>query len=158
MHDKATFHRSSGLGAQVHGPAGGVLAATLNTSGGTALVAALPSSNGGSGALNGAIINGMLDLSTVSGTSLTVENGLTLNGVTLNLGNANNANTAGELSFSGTQTLGGTGTINFGFSSSNALFTGSSMTLTIGSGQGWVVAHRRDNVSGVNPGDIITWL
>ncbi len=99
---------------------------TFSTSGGASLFATFDS------ALSGVTLSSPIDLST-DNNDVTVTNGLTLNNVTLNLGNQSNTNTSGELVFNGTQTLGGTGTINFGFFS-NTLFTGSSTTLTVGSG------------------------
>ena len=99
---------------------------SFSTSGGASLYATFNS------ALSGVTLNSPIDLSTFNN-QVTVTNGLTLNNVTLNLGNASNSSTAGELVFSNTENLSGTGTINFGFYVQNEIFTGSSATLTIGS-------------------------
>jgi hypothetical protein len=73
------------------------------------------------GTLDNVTANGDLDLATNSYTSVTVVNGLTLNG-TAWLGNATGTS-YGYLYFQGTQTLGGTGEVVFGKSSSNFLST-----------------------------------
>ena len=85
------------------------------------------------GTFSSVTLNGTLDLATNGGT-VTVINGLTLNG-TANLGNQTNTSTSGQLSFSGgNETVGGNGTITFGVYSSNSLFSGSSGTVTLGNG------------------------
>ena len=86
------------------------------------------------GTLDGVIVNGDLDL--ING-SATVLNGLVLNG-TAYLGNQTNNNSVGVLSFSGSQALGGNGTVVFGAYSDNRynalrLDTGGA-ALTIGPG------------------------
>jgi hypothetical protein len=63
-----------------------------------------------SGTLDGVTVDGDLDVASHGGT-VTVTHGLTLNG-TAALGDA--TGTLGTLIFSGTQTLGGTGTVRFG--------------------------------------------
>ena len=66
-----------------------------------------------SGTLNGVTVNGTLDVgNSVNGASLTVVNGLTLNGTML-VGNPGNG-WYGAVSFSGSQALGGNGTVVFG--------------------------------------------
>jgi hypothetical protein len=87
----------------------------------------LPTTSGGT--LSGVALEGDLDLSRTSSVSVTIMNGLTLDG-TISLGNAGGT-TAGFLSFSGDQVLGGGGTVVFGGSDSNTLSIGSG-TLTIG--------------------------
>src|SRR5439155_11113945 len=86
---------------------GGTLrsATVLQATNGTRLV-----STGMGGVLDGVTVNGDLDL-TGNAVSATVTNGLVLNG-TARLGNANSG--YGALSFSGTQTLAGNGTVVFG--------------------------------------------
>jgi hypothetical protein len=84
---------------------------------------------------------------------LTVQNGLTINAA-MRLGSTDN-NVSAEATFAGTQTLGGTGSVTLGGSTSNAMIaagtaSGQTMTLTIGPqitidvGAG---ALRDDNVS-----------
>ena len=85
-----------------------------------------------SGTLDGVTVNGNF---TVTGnTSVTVKDGLTLNG-TLTLGSLS-TNVYGYLNFVGSQTLGGTGTVIFGQSTSNndLWVSTAGTTLTIGSG------------------------
>ena len=73
-----------------------------------------------SGTLDGVTVNGDLDVgSTVSGANLFVLNGLTLNG-TMRVGNPTN-NGTGALSFAGTQTLGGNGTVILGYNPCNTV-------------------------------------
>jgi uncharacterized repeat protein (TIGR03803 family) len=90
------------------------------------------------GTLNGLTLNGNLDLTT-AGSTLTVTNGLTLNGIAT-VGGGGGGNYAALL-FSGTQTLGGTGSVLFNGSTQTGLggvpFTGlvltvSSTTITVG--------------------------
>jgi hypothetical protein len=86
------------------------------------------------GTLSGVTVNGTLDLTGFQYTRATVTGGLTVNG-TADLGNG--SGNSGLLSFSGTQTLGGTGNVVFGPSFQNSLqiFSGSAgSTLTIGPG------------------------
>ena len=87
------------------------------------------------GTLAGVSFDNNLDLASVNDANATVTGGLTLNGATMELGNAAGS-TYGQLYFNGTQTLAGTGTVLFGKSSSNALdeTASSSSTLTLGSG------------------------
>ncbi|HEV3298088.1 MAG TPA: malectin domain-containing carbohydrate-binding protein [Planctomycetaceae bacterium] len=85
------------------------------------------------GTLNGVTINGNLDLSQAVGATAYVTNNLVLNG-TLNLGNAAGT-TYGQLFFTNTQTLSGTGTVLFGPNTDNYFdLDNASTTLTIGSG------------------------
>ena len=114
---------------------------TFTLSGGTLRSATvLPATNGArlvvgaNGTLDGVTVNGDLDL-TGNAVSATVTNGLVLNG-TARLGNTNSG--YGALSFSGTQTLAGNGTVVFGgglSSSVNAVrLADGGTTLTIGPG------------------------
>ena len=91
----------------------------LNLSGGTIQGGSITTSNGtsvivsGSATLDGVTINGTLDVgNTYNGANLTVTNGLVLNGTAL-VGNPTNG-TYGVISFAGTQTFGGNGTVVFG--------------------------------------------
>ena len=86
--------------------------------GGTILGGNVVASNGASlivqgGTMDGVTMNGALDVgNSVNGASLTVTNGLVLNGTAL-VGNPTNQ-WWGRLQFSGTQTLGGSGAVVFG--------------------------------------------
>ncbi|MCE9591901.1 MAG: Ig-like domain-containing protein [Planctomycetes bacterium] len=113
---------------------GTILGGTVTATGGAALTA---TTSGGT--LDGVILSGDLNLSTASAL-VTVTNGLTLNGI-LTLG----ANYT-RVIFSGTQTLGGTGSVVFGDFYANTLYAnqnnttltiGSSMTVHGGSAQGY---------------------
>ena len=85
------------------------------------------------GTLDGLTAERDLDLATTSGYA-TVTNGLTLApGTMVLLGNAAGT-TYGSLNFSGNQTLGGSGTVLFGKSTSNALSPSTGTTLTVGAG------------------------
>ncbi len=92
---------------------------TFTLAGGTLVKATvLAATNGnifivsGSGTADGVTLNGVVDVgSTYSGANLTVLNGLTLNGTAL-VGNASNGS-YGALSFAGSQTLSGNGTVVF---------------------------------------------
>lgn len=90
--------------------AGGTLKnGTYTASGGAALVFTSSGST-----LDGVTADSDLDLASNSGATATVKDGLTLaNGATVRLGNAAGT-TAGTLAFSGTQALGGTGTVLLG--------------------------------------------
>jgi hypothetical protein len=82
-------------------------------------------------ALEGVTVNG--NFTVADDNSLTVEAGLTLNG-TLLLGDQS-SDVYGYVNFSGTQTLGGTGTVVFGQFEPNMLFVSQAgTTLTIGPG------------------------
>ena len=85
------------------------------------------------GMLDGVTANSDLDLATNDSANVHIVDGLTLNGVTVRLGNAT-GRTAGQVYFDTTETLGGTGTVLFGKSGGNALrvYNGSGATLTIG--------------------------
>jgi hypothetical protein len=85
------------------------------------------------GTLDGVTADSDLDLATNFAASAFVQDGLTLNNVTVYLGNGAGS-TYGSLSFNGTQTLGGTGTVLFGKTSINGLSVIGGGTLTIGSG------------------------
>ena len=110
--------------------AGGTIAnATINLTNGTSLIAQ-------SGTFNGVTMSGTLDVgNSVNAADLTVTNGLVLNGTAL-VGNPTNVSYAGYISFVGSQTLGGTGTVVFGDNATyNALrLADGGTTLTIGSG------------------------
>jgi formylmethanofuran dehydrogenase subunit C len=92
------------------------------------------------GTLDGVTVNGVLDVgNTYSAATLTVTEGLVLNGTML-VGNATN-NNYGAISFAGNQVLGGNGTVVFGDyngwgnSSANALSPANSgATLVLGPG------------------------
>ena len=107
---------------------------TISESGGALLI---PTSSGGT--LNGVTVNGDLDLSQNSGASLTVYNGLVLNG-TMYLGKADGS-TAGYVYFGDYSdpagSLTGNATVVFGGSGGNTLYdysaqSGTAGTLTIG--------------------------
>ncbi len=133
--------------------------------GGTIAVGAGGSFSVGSGTLDGVTVNGNWDVgASVNGAVLTVLDGLTNNG-TLLVGNPTNS-FSGELDFSGSQTLGGTGTVVFG---KNAIYNtlrviNAGTTLTIGAGQtvrgqtGWIGYNQYlgapPNVAVVNQGVI----
>jgi hypothetical protein len=107
---------------------GGTIAGgTVTTGGGASLVV-------NSGTLDGVTVNGNWEVGvSVNGAALTVLDGLTING-TLALGNPTNS-WYGRLDFSGTQTLGGAGTVVFGDEGyCNALRPSGGAALTIGSG------------------------
>jgi hypothetical protein len=98
-----------------------------------------------SGYLSGVTIDGTagnvspFDMSSVYGANAYVNGGLTLNNATLNIGSVGGAGTYGYLYFyyAGSQTIGGTGTINFGDSTSNSIYTYTSIatdTLTVAAG------------------------
>ena len=80
-------------------------------------------------------------------TGVTVQDGLTLSG-TLTLG-AMSSNVYGYVSFAGSQTLGGTGTVVFGQDSPNTLLVSDAgTTLTIGSG---ITVRGQSGAVGYNP-------
>ena len=109
---------------------GAVYGGTIVTTNGASLLVS------GSGTLDGVTVNGVLDVgNSMNGASLTVTNGLVLNGTVL-VGNPTNSN-YGAISFAGSQTLSGDGSVVFGFNASayNALrVANGGTTLTIGSG------------------------
>src|SRR5205085_11096840 len=107
--------------------AGGRIAgATINPTNGIAMIVS-------SGTLDGVTVNGDLDL-TANGANATVLNGLVLNG-TARLGSQTNANTYGYVSFAGSQTLAGNGTVVFGQHGCNQLgVQNGGTTLTLGPG------------------------
>ena len=104
--------------------------------------------------MDGVTINGLLDVgNTYNGASLTVTNGLVLNG-TAYVGNPSN-NNYGVINFAGTQTLSGNGTVVFGNNDYccpryyNSLWLSSvGTTLTIGSG---ITIEGQNGVVGYNP-------
>jgi len=112
--------------------------AVVNASGGAQLVSI-------SGTLDGVTINGNLDLTAGSGVSVTIVNGLVLNG-TATLGNQT---TWGYLNFNGSQTLGGNGTVVFGNSGCNAIrLASAATTLTLGPN---ITVHGRTGQIGYAP-------
>ena len=113
----------------------------LSLSNGTISGSALNFTNGASlivsrGTLDGVTVDGNLDVGNLNdGAIVTVLNGLVLNG-TLYLGNPTNSSD-GHVNFSGSQTLGGSGTVvlDGGSGSCNALrLTSGGTTLTIAPG------------------------
>jgi RHS repeat-associated protein len=87
----------------------------------------------GSPLLNGVTVNGTLDIGNAdNGATLVIETGLTLNGTAL-VGSATNGNW-GEIHFSGTQTLGGNGTVVFGQAAVNRFYAESGTGVTLGPG------------------------
>ncbi len=138
---------------------GTVLGGTITTAGGATLVV------NGTGTFNGVTMDGTLDVgSSVNAADLTVTNGLVLNGTAL-VGNPTNVN-AGYITFAGSQTLGGTGTVVFGDNPTyNAVrLADAATTLTIGlgmtvEGQNGTIGYSSpwggpQNVSVVNQGVI----
>jgi len=118
---------------------------TLTLQGGTILDGTIAPANGAScvvnsGTLDGVTVNGVLDVgNSYNGATLTVTNGLVLNGTAL-VGNPTNSD-YGSISFVGNQVLSGNGTVVFGGSnpwgtgSANALFLANGgTTLVIGPG------------------------
>jgi RHS repeat-associated protein len=98
--------------------------------------------------LNGVTVDGTLDVgNTYTGTSLTVTNGLTLNGTAL-VGNPTDS-AVGGINFAGTQGLNGSGTVVFGNYPYNALLLAYEGTmLTIGSG---ITVHGQNGTIGYSP-------
>jgi hypothetical protein len=105
---------------------GTIVGGTYTASGGAGLVF----TNSG-GTLDGLTADSNLDLSTNSGANVNIVHGLTLSHTTIYLGNAAGT-TYGDLIVNGGGTLGGTGTVLFGRSSSNSLEANSGTTFTIG--------------------------
>ena len=139
---------------------GTVLGGTITT----AVPATLVVNNG---TFNGVTVVGTLDVgNSVNAAALTVTNGLVLNGTAL-VGNPTNSD-YGNITFAGSQTLGGSGTVVFGNQSGdtyNALrLADGGTTLTIGSGmtvegQNGTIGYSSvyggpENVSVVNQGVI----
>ncbi len=113
---------------------GGTIAnTTINMAPGSALLGSYPG-----GTLDGVTASGLLDMSSAG---LDIADGLTLNNATMLLGDTNGT-TFGDLWFTNTETLGGTGTIIVGnqsppFTSNQTNTFGlvnPSLTVTIGSG------------------------
>ena len=139
---------------------GGTLSgATIDLSGGATLLA-----TAAGGTLDGVTVEGNIDLTTAQGANLTIEDGLTLDGTAM-VGSPS-SNMYGYLLFTGSQALGGTGTVVFGQSSFNTLLVSEAgTTLTIGPGitvrgQNGTIGYNNDlintstNVSVVNQGTI----
>ena len=139
---------------------GTVLGGTITTAGGATLLV-------NNGTLDGVTLAGTLDVgNTVNGAELTVTNGLVLNGTAL-VGNPTNS-TYGVVSFAGSQTLGGSGTVMFGDYPSAAVNAlrladgGTTLTMGLGitvEGQNGTIGYSSawggpQNVSVVNQGVI----
>lgn len=113
---------------------------TLALQGGTIVGGIVAPGNGAafivqSGTLDGVMLDGVLDVgNSFNGALLRVTNGLSLNGAAL-VGNPTNSS-YGSISFAGSQTLGGNGTVVFGNNCcNNALWLNDpATTLTIGRG------------------------
>ena len=134
---------------------------SLVLNGGTVRGASIVTTNGGSlvvngsGTLDGVTINGLLDVgNTYNGASLTVTNGLVLNGTRLRWA-TRATTTMGVINFAGTQTLSGNGTVGIGNNDYccpryyNSLWLSSvGTTLTIGSG---ITIEGQNGVVGYNP-------
>src|SRR5215469_3583263 len=111
------------------------------------------------GTLDGVTVDSNLDLAMNNSASVSVVNGLTLNNATIYVGNAAGS-TYGYLDFGNTETLGGTGSVVFGKSGSNALDeTATASTLTIGPnitirGSGGTIGASYNNDSIINQGTI----
>jgi hypothetical protein len=116
----STFTIAGGTLSQAHVLAGsGGQGLTFTTAGGT---------------LDGVTTDANLDLTDVNGAKATITDGLTLgNGAAVLLGNGV-GNTHAVLTFSGSQELGGTGTVLFGKVGSFNSLSVSNGTLTLGSG------------------------
>jgi hypothetical protein len=124
-------------GSIIGGTVGGTLTGT--TSGGT---------------LNGVTLSNTLDLTTANGNYVYVQNGLTVNG-TVSLGNSAGT-TAGYIYFTSTGTLGGTGSIVFGGSTSNSLYLyGTGITVTLSSA---LTIHGKSGQITLYSGSNDTWL
>ncbi len=126
--------------------AGGTIdGGTIATTGSNALIG---TTSGGLLA-NGVTLDGTLDLNTVNGARVTVTGGLILaNGTVLKIGD--NVGDYGYVSFNGgNQTLGGTGSVLFGNSVANTLWTGavSGTNLTIGPD---ILVHGQNGYIGLN--------
>jgi len=111
-------------GASTMAPGGTIVGGAITTQSGASIA---------SSTLNGVVVNG--DWQIINGNSLTVTNGLTLNG-TLSLGNDTSY---GSLYFQGSQTLAGTGSVVFGGYHNGVNYSGlyentDAAALTIGSG------------------------
>ena len=121
-----------------HVVAGTIRGGTIDASGGSQLsLTGVSGPVGSGGTLDGVTLNGNLDLSATNANA-TVLDGLTLNG-TATLG------AYADLYFSGSQTLGGTGTVLFQNQYANALIAGGNgTTLTIGPG---ITVHGGGNQS-----------
>ena len=121
----------------------------LATTGSKGLIA---TTSGGTLA-NGVTLNGTLDLTTANNVHVAVTGGLTLgNGAVLEIGS--NTGLYGYVSFNGgNQTLGGAGSVLFGSSTVNTLWTGQSSgtNLTIGPN---ILIHGQNGVVGVNSGGL----
>ena len=124
---------------------GTVAGGTLATTGG----AALSATTSGGFLTNGVTLNGTLDLTSANGVSVTITGGLTLgSGVVLQIGS--NAGSYAMVSFDGgNQTLGGDGSVLFGSSVNNTLWTGQTAgtNLTIGPD---ILIHGQNGVVGTN--------
>jgi hypothetical protein len=113
-------------GSWVLASGGTIKNGTVRMGGGAELIAA-------GGTLDGVTLACDLDLR-ANGASVHILDGLTLNGVTVWLGNGAGT-TAGQMYFDNSERLGGTGTVVLGKNASNGIYVGGTgSTLTIGSG------------------------
>ena len=112
----------------------GVLGGTFAVANGSAAGTQLYATAQG-GTLNGVTLSSPINLTTNNGATVTVTGGLTVNAA-LPLGDPSNAARFASITFGGgNQTLGGTGSLVFGASSSNQIADANNgVTLTIGSG------------------------
>ncbi len=137
-----TLSNTSGTWRLLGGTIDGGTVATTGTS-------ALFATTSGGTLANGVTLNGTLDVTSANSTHVAVTGGLTLgNGAVLQVGS--NAGVFGYVSFNGgTQTLGGSGSVLFGSSTANTLWTGQSTgtKLTIGPN---VLVHGQGGVIGLN--------
>ena len=110
---------------------GTVQGGTIAASGGAGLLV----NNNGNNALVGVTVSGTLDVgNSYNNGMVNVTGGLVLSNATVLVGNPTNG-WSGRLWFSGSQTLGGTGTVVFGSSGCNGLVVNNDgTTLTIGPG------------------------
>ncbi len=144
QNDLGTFSFNSGSVVNIDGTLNGNVDLTGQTSswflfngtltngtlsgGGSTIVA-----SGLNNTLNNYALSSVIDL---TNGGVNVTNGLTLNGVTLQVGDATNSSKVGRISFfSGAQIVSGTGSISFGIANgSDLLNVGSGATVTIGHG------------------------
>ena len=101
---------------------------------------------GTSGVLDGVTLAGTLDLSKSATGYIRIADGLTLSSGTVLIGTAGDAVNSGDLEFDAAQTLGGTGTVIFGGSTSDTLDTGNNLTISSG-----VTIHGQNGtIGGIN--------
>ena len=135
----------SGVTATVSGPiTGGILLSGGTLTNSTIDANATLTTTGG-GTLSNSAVEGTINLSAATGAALTVTNGLELDGI-INIG-ADSGSNYGVLTFSGSQTITGSGSIDFGSSTANQLLVNNGTV-------DFVVAIHGDNgsVSATNSG------